>query len=254
MSCKNFCSGKDLNSTQQPFPIKGLLKSNLNLNIEELINKVQDQNIKTIYAYVLTTIEYSQNEFVQTGCAPNYQGEFITLFTCKRYMRSFHTKEYWKNNVWIAGITGSNSPMSNKLFYFMKVKETFISQFEAWNYFNVSIRKDKSASCNFLGDLYEPKFADILIEEQFDVEKYIKPKNHVHLTTKKILIEETEYYRDLNYMNRFGGRQFYLLGDPNYSFLWSKPLIKIKSDSHPRTKKYNSFDSFKKTITKNSLL
>ncbi len=83
------CSGiKQMD--KQPFPKKGILFKNLDLNLEQVLKKLGTEQKPEIYAYILSTVSFSkeQDQFVQNGSAPNFQGDYITLCTCKHYMRS----------------------------------------------------------------------------------------------------------------------------------------------------------------------
>jgi len=133
-----------------------------------------------IYAYVLTTIKSSKNnDFIQTGSAPNFQGFVITLCTCKHFLRTWKDVDKWKD-IWIAGFTSIKILNDNKnyLFYLMKIENAFSSFYELWSWLSDEDRKIKNARFNKLGDIYEPKRT---IKDPHNPLNYYSPiKNHVH--------------------------------------------------------------------------
>jgi hypothetical protein len=156
MTCKCSINEHDY----QPFPREGqLLAANMNLPLGTLRERIgHDQNI--VYSYIVTSIENQEGHFVQTGCGPNFQGDLITLCTCKRLMRTYLPTDDWKG-MWIAGFSnfkaGGNE---NALVYLMKVLHSFESHFDLW-YSAVIPEKSKqtkNARLNKLGDIYEIVF------------------------------------------------------------------------------------------------
>jgi len=216
------CGGDRLS---QEYPKDGQLKDHTNLRRNELLDKLGNER-GTIYAYVLCTVENENHKFSQKGCGPNFQGGLVTLCTCKHFMRTWRDVLDWKG-IWIAGLTKFNlmEDGKNYLFYLMKVSESFHSQKEIWNSLSPKERNAKNAGVDPLGDIYEPKDN---IQDEFDPSDYHAPKNHVHLTGN-------QWHKDINYVNRYGKRPALLVGDTKYSFLWSLPIISLKS-KHPRIK------------------
>src|SRR5262249_56622494 len=58
------------------------------------------------YSYVVRTVEWNHETvtFEQHGSAPNFQGDVLTLCTCKHQMRASRAAEDWRG-VWLAGFT-----------------------------------------------------------------------------------------------------------------------------------------------------
>ena len=185
---------------------------------------------------VLTTVNEDGVCFVQKGSAPNFQGDLITLTTCKHYMRTYRFPVDWKD-VWITGFTGVNTMEDhlNYLFYLMRVQDAFQSHKELWNWLDPSMRRAKNARYNTCGDVYEPMPS---IKDPFRALEYYPPiKNHVH---KK----NDNWYKDINYLSSKTKRKSALLvGDPTFSFLWSQAKIYFK-DKLPRTKKWDDMQDF----------
>ena len=92
--------------TVQPFPETGLLAHNSNLRLVNLANRIRTVRGRA-YSYVVRTVKLNQNtlSFEQHGSAPNFQGDVLTLCTCKHQMRSRLSAEEWQDDVWIAGFT-----------------------------------------------------------------------------------------------------------------------------------------------------
>jgi len=214
------CSGiKQMD--KQPFPSKGILFKNLDLNLEQVLNKLGTEQKSEIYAYVLCTVSFAKdkNQFVQKGSAPNFQGDYITLCTCKHYMRSRRSVADWKN-VWIAGFT-SHEQGEYCLFYLMQVEAAFGSFREIWenNLLSESTKQAKNASKNSMGDLFPP--LPLTKGNDFSFRSYQKPiEGHVHLPK--------DWHNDVKY-KMLGNHAPVLVGNPKFSFLWTKPLIVFSS-------------------------
>jgi hypothetical protein len=209
MSCVSDCS--------QPFPHTGLL----NLSLGELREIIGDTQA-TVYSYIVATVKNPEGRFIQTGSAPNFQGDVISLCTCKHYMRTFLDVGQWPNT-WIAGFTGTRvGNKRNVLFYLMKVKYAFESHYDLWYSEEVpdTVKQAKLADENRFGDVFQPRSMPIDKNDEFDFEHYHPPvADHVHAP-------KDWWHKDINYEKGVGGRKAALLiGDPQYSFLWNKPTL-----------------------------
>ena len=201
--------------SSQSFPTSGRLKPNTDLSLSRLL-KLIPQGENPMYSYLLSTLKIVKNNYVQEGCAPNLQGDNITLCTCKHFMRSFNSINEWPE-YWIAGMK-----YPNHLFYLMKVKVAYPSMFDIWNGLNERTRNIKSTLNNRYGDIYEPRRNNLRDLEKFDARNYRNSEFHVHADN---------WVCDINY-SYFNGtkRPVYLVGDPNLSFIWTKPSITV---NHP---------------------
>ena len=167
-----------------------------------------------VYCYVVDTVEYEDGRLHQTGSGPNFQGGLVTLASCKHHMRTFSAI---LPGVWIAGFTNTKVMGRNRLFYLMRVRETFASHTEFW--FSQSIPEEakvsKAADHDRFGDIYRPRESGDL---PYSPLSYFEPcKNHVHC-------ELEDWKKDVNY-SQDGRRPKLLVGDPEYSFLWERIRI-----------------------------
>jgi hypothetical protein len=201
---------------RQPFPRAGTLAANLNLSLAALRDTLRRES-GPVYCYVETSIKYGTSGFVQEGSGPNFQGDLVTLCTCKHSMRSSRELSEWPG-VWIAGFTSvSLNPAEhiNYLAYLMKVAEAYPSQIDLWNALPPSVREAKAADRDRLGDLYRPKPS---LSDPFGPQSYVPPlPDHSHCD---------EWQHDLDSVD-YGRRPSLLVGDRRFSFLWSQPLIAL---------------------------
>jgi len=230
---------------EQPFPQKGILQCNLNLKLKEIRTKFCQAQSAEVYVYVLSTVEFAEDKkrFVQTGSAPNFQGNYVTLCTCKRYMRSLRKVDDWEN-IWIAGFTGHKLGQ-NYLFYLMQVEYAFGSFRELWKAgaLPAATKQAKNASRNSLGDLFHPLSNK---GDDFSVQSYEPPmEGHVH--------QPNEWHIDIEYKNQWRKRAPVLVGNPKFSFLWDQPQILFCSPRKQRRGhwRYNNLQDFCSTLKTN---
>jgi hypothetical protein len=215
----------------QSFPKEGKLTQNTDLSLEALKSRI-GLDTSFVYCYVVATIKQAGGNFYQTGSGPNFQGDLVTLCTCKRYMRTFLDSESWKGK-WIAGFTGQKAGEGkNRLVYLMRVEQTYVSHYGLWHSETIPLKAKnvKLTRWNNLGDVYQPK--EEAAENYFNVRNYFPPvETHTHH-------KNDEWHRDINYSGMKGRRAVLLVGDIQNSFLWSKPLITFVSKLHRGQKKY----------------
>jgi hypothetical protein len=218
--------------------------------LEGQLNEFLKNDYEEVYAYVVKSVEFKKGEFVQCGCAPNFQGGVITLCTCRHGMRATSRKRdsQWKDT-WIAGFTGGRLFDSRRsyLFYLMRVKTAFPSHKKLWNNLDKRTQAAKDACHNPLGDLYEPKNTETRNNtDDFDHLSYNAPCiGHRHREDEK----DTEWHKDIDYMpyDRYRRHAWLLLGDEKRSYLWFSPIIPYKNGEnpfHPRTRIYKTVDEF----------
>lgn len=215
----------------QAMPRSGRLAKALNLDCEDLSEKIAPFRQDTVYSYVIKTVECKDGRLRQWGSAPNFQGGLITLCSCMHRMRtSLQKTNSWKG-LWIAGYTPKD--LGNHLFYLMRVSEAFASHHELWfsNCIPKATRIKKAAHLDRFGDIYKPKSESV---DPYRYRDYIRPcKGHVHR-------EPPHWHKDINYSKGYQQRKPALLvGHPEYSFLWDKPEIvsPFVDPRHPRQKK-----------------
>jgi len=217
----------DKNIEFENSPDKYQFKRNLNL---EILRKDFNKYDNGIYSYVLTTVTNENGNFKQWGCAPNFQGKYVTLTTCKHCMRSYKTPDEW-SNMWIAGFGDLNiESKKNFLFYLMRIKIAFISFKELWEFLNddKETQKIKNSRYNPFGDIFEPKKEFSLNDELKMTENnfnfYHEPiDGHKHKDRNESW--KKDIYSICKVTNR---RPALLVGDENNTFYWSKPMIYFK--------------------------
>jgi hypothetical protein len=100
----------------------------------------------------------------------------------------------------------------------MKIGHVFESHYDFWvsKAISAKTKRAKAASRDKLGDIFRPKDDP---GDPFDPKWYYPPVDkHVHAPGNK-------YFEDIDYVGCAGRRPALLAGDPNYSFLWNKPMI-----------------------------
>jgi hypothetical protein len=197
--------------------MSGELAAHLNLPLPNLVNLLaRHDRAADVYCYVIATIAIREGKFVQTGSAPNFQGDLITLCTCKHWMRTRRSPGNWKDK-WIAGFAGGTRGDLNALVYLMRVKYAFESHYDLWISEHVPevAKGAKSAYLHNLGDVYMPKPGSN-DDHKFSADCYESPTpDHVH---------SPELWRkDIEYIGLSGRPAALLTGDPEFSYLWNWP-------------------------------
>ena len=226
--------------TVQPFPSEGHLSKNLDLPLPLLKARI-GQLKGSVYSYVVRTVKLNlESEFEQHGSAPNFQGDLLTLCTCKHQMRSRLSPDQWEDGVWIAGFT-SRTIYEGKhwLFYLAKVKSAHDSHSDLWNDMEADSRNEKSAHEHYLGDLFKPTNPKPTGEAVFSPSRYSMPENHVH----RQYPGHNVWKKDINYRHAVTARHAPLLvADPRLTFLWKEPMIFFARKKHCRD--YHTWLSF----------
>jgi len=215
MSCRVKYSGNE--SDHQPFHQSGRLYGNINFSLRTLRNHVSGRD--NVYCYIIATVMYRNGQFVQKGCGPNFQADIVTLCTCKHRMRTSTDADDWRGK-WIAGFTSVRTyGRKSFLVYLMQVLHAFESHYDLWfsNSISPETKQAKAAHLHVFGDIYKPKYRSI---NKFNPKDYIEPcNNHRHAKDK-------DRHKDIDYKKGYSGRVAALLvGDPEYSFLWNRPMI-----------------------------
>ena len=84
---------------QQPFPRKGKLHDNSSLSLNTLRDIVGSEGT-LVYCYVVDSVKNEGGRFVQRGSGPNFQGDMVTLCTCKHHMRTSLSSDDWEGKCW----------------------------------------------------------------------------------------------------------------------------------------------------------
>jgi hypothetical protein len=231
-------------SDHQPFPDYGPLHEHLDLRLDQLAEALRNGPPGDVYVYVVDTVELARRRFAQGGNSPNFQGGVVTLCACKHMMRAREVFGRSGRPLWIAGITRSGLVDRRRrryLFSLMYVPLThrFESQAEMWESLAPETREAKSAAFSPLGDLYEPLREGLRGEAALAVENYRPPcSEHGHF-------RNGTWPKDIN--ERYHRRSPHMLkGDPNHSFLWTRPALRL-NESLPLRREpgwYGSKDEF----------
>ncbi|MBC8725773.1 hypothetical protein F6X37_30770 [Paraburkholderia sp. 31.1] len=201
------------------------------LSIEEWRRRIAQVGAsdEDVYAYVVRSVRPANGEYVQTGSAPNFQGGLITLCTCKHGMRATLTPEQWERGVWVAGLTSWDQAFGKQqsLVYFMRVGEAYASQAELVQAFRQSGRSEvvdaKDSTRHRLGDLMIPASDMVAGNDRYLPAAYLSPMvGHSHRSTA----EDAGWEDDVNYVGVGGGQSVMLVGDRNFSFVWTRPLVR----------------------------
>jgi len=239
------------NQSVQPFPTLGLLADKAHANpaladLESSIGNISGE----ARSYIVDTVrkKSDENGFEQRGSAPNFQGDVLTLCTCKHQMRSRLSVKEWENDVWIAGFTSRTiHARKHWLFFLAKVKSAHDSHCDLWN--SNSIGDDalnaKAAHTHYFGDIFKPKTPIPTNHARFTPSRYVTPKTHAHRTES----DPDGWHNDINYRHSLTDRRAPLLvADPDLTFLWDKPLICYLPQKHCRD--YHTWTSIQDLIKK----
>ena len=201
----------------QVMPNTGTLAGNIDVPVEVLSERLAPFRDSIVYTYVVTTVDYDEGRLFQAGSGPNFQGDLVTLCSCKHYMRMFRDREDWIG-VWVAGFTSSTIPPGNVLFYLMKVSQAYDTHRELWESDCIpeETKIAKAAHLDRFGDIYRPKNTT---GSPYSHLGYHEPcQCHVHC-------EPGDWGKDIDYPDRYGRKPALLVGDPEFSFLWDRPAI-----------------------------
>ena len=219
----------------QAMPV-GKLAKNTNLSHGALLKAICRYQEDIVYSYVVRTVTYQKGRLFQTGSGPNFQGDLITLCSCKHWMRTYSDVESWKGK-WIAGLTSFGLLGGNSLFYLMRISDSLESHRDFW--LSERIPKEakfaKAAHLDRFGDIYKPKGCS---GHPYSHLHYIEPcEGHVHC-------EPGDWRKDIEYISsrRHRRRPALLVGDPKLSFLWDRPIV-APPGKHPRGDKKGSLGS-----------
>ena len=219
----------------QTMPRKGELAKNLNLPIEALLERITSFRQETVYSYVVATVKYNKGQMYQQGSGPNFQGDLVTLCSCKHWMRTFQDIES-RIGVWVAGYTSRSHYGENDLFYLMRISKVYLSHRDFWSSNSVleETKIAKAAHMDRFGDIYQPKCDS---GDPHSHGNYLPPcKEHVHC-------EPGDWRKDIEYTGRYGKKPVLLVGDQKLSFLWDEPVLSSPFDI-PRGQKKTRLSDF----------
>jgi hypothetical protein len=200
----------------QPFPRAGLLARNHN-RARAALRRAVGRGEATVYSYVVSTVGRDEGWFVQRGSGPNWQGDRLTLATCKHFLRTFLAPDDWRG-VWLAGFCGTGAGGGrNALVYLARVAHAFASQADAWASPALPQRTKaaKAAHRHPFGDLFAPARPG----DPLDPATYRRPcAGHAHESWDG-------WHGDIDYVGHNGRPAAILVGDPALTFLWDRPVL-----------------------------
>jgi hypothetical protein len=239
------CQTADDIQTVQPFPRDGQIGNNMGLPLPLLVARLGQLKGRA-FSYVVRTVEWDHgtSTFEQHGSAPNFQGDHLTLCTCKHQMRSRLSADEWEDDVWLAGFTSRTIHEGKHwLFFLAKVKSAHDSHSDLWDSVNADYRQNKSAHLHFLGDLFKPTTPKPTGHARFSASRYLMPPIHAH----RQYPGDDGWKNDINYRHAVTSSHAPLLvADPRMTFLWEEPLIFFARKKHCRD--YHTWSSLQRLM------
>lgn len=245
-----------------PASTKGCRPNKANQEISDFRDRTRDLDIESlrrrigefgspdnerVYGYVVRSVRPRDGAYVQTGSAPNFNGGLITLCTCKHSMRASLTQEQWQKGVWVAGFTSWDKDFNKQqsLVYLMRVGEAYESQSDLVQEFRRSGRSSaieaKDSTLHVLGDLMIPRSESLSGEDRFAPAEYKMPMlGHSHRANET----DAGWRDDIDYLGRGGRRAAMLVGDEDFSFIWTRPVVRRRHPKHSRPYRQFSLADF----------
>ena len=181
-----------------------------------------------VYAYVVRTVQLRNGLLKQTGSGGNFDGDVVTLCTCKHGMRATLSSEEWRGK-WIAGFTSYTAEFGHQQYlkYLMCVGEAYDSHFDLVRGFRDSGRAatvdSKDSRKNAIGDVLIPRSPLSGSDDRWGPASYQEPMvKHAHRHEG----DDTQWHNDIEYRDRYGRRPSLLVGDTAWTFVWDERLIR----------------------------
>jgi hypothetical protein len=155
--------------------------------LPSLLKDLRNQNA-TVRFYYINSVRWINDAnykagLYQTGCGLNLQSKYATLCTCKlKMLEQLHKdrRRLQEYPVYVAalGVKKGRQPDSTitPLVFLGKVKKSFDSFSDIWEYLPKQIRYAKDVSRHFLGDLYNPR----LVRKYRQTGRIQFSKEHAH--------------------------------------------------------------------------
>ena len=187
-----------------------------------------------VYSYIARSVQEVGGRFEQLGSAPNFQGDYVTLCTCKHHMRTFLACDDWAGT-WVAGFTGvTTGAHQNDLVYLMRIGQAFPSHADLWDCVDIpeTTKEAKAADDNVFGDVFRPKSN---VADAHSPGSYVPPTcEHSHWLGDA-------WHKDVHY-RRNGRAAALLVGDPRHTFIWDRPMIHCKRQLYRGQSKWTLCD------------
>lgn len=214
------------------------LRKCANLDLGALRRQVPNGPTR-LYSYVVESVRRSEGALRHHGSGPNIEGGLLTLCTCKYRLRTYPGVAV---GTWIAGFSGSRQARNsrpaqrNTLFFLTRVQYTFESQMALWRspLIPETTKRRKSSRRSRLGDFFEPRRN---AEDPFDIRAYHPPmQGHSH--------DGHRWHEDIEYPTKVGRRPAILVGDPQYTFVWTDALVECSQKLGRAARKYSTMQDF----------
>jgi hypothetical protein len=243
--------GEDRDAPREPSPAAGAgLSSGLavDLDLHQLRQRIAlfgDPHDQVAYLYIVDTVHPRGRlqVYEQRGSAPNWEGGYISLCTCKHSMRTTLKPEQWTRGKWVAAMTGYNRRFNyqQSLICLFRVGEAHASMAAMAHALRTSGREAvadvKDASLHPRGDLMKP-IRTGMSSNPHDPRAYHEPcPDHVHHQPSNPQLWQT----DIDYVGRSGRRPPMLVGDPKFSFRWTHPMVRRRDGAGFRNHQPRSF-------------
>lgn len=216
-------------------------------SLRQLIARFGNPDSERVYGYVVRSVRPRDGMYMQTGSAPNFNGGLITLCTCKHSMRASLTPEQWQKGVWVAGFTSWDKDFNKQqsLVYLMRVGEAYESQADLVHEFRRSGRSTtidaKDSTQHVLGDIMMPRTESLFGEDRYDPAQYKIPMlGHAHRADAA----DAGWRDDIDYLGRGGRQAAMLVGDEDFSFMWTRPVVRRRHPKHSRPYRQFSLTDF----------
>jgi hypothetical protein len=221
---------QDFESVQR-FPSGGRLATNLGLPLPILRDRIGHLKARA-YSYVVRSVKWHHETeiFEQQGSGPNFQGDVLTLCTCKHRMRASRAAEDW-SGVWVAGMTSRTIHHGKHwLFCLAQIELACESHADLWAKMSAGSRNAKAAHLHFLGDIFKPKTPVPTADARFSPLRYIAPHLHSHRWRDEDGWHNA-WHNDINYHLAYKyGHPPLLVADPRRTFIWNEPMVYFVHD------------------------
>jgi hypothetical protein len=210
----------------QQYPADGPLAKNLGLPLPVLAARLGSVGAKA-RSYVVRSVRWDPETgaFEQRGSAPNFQGDVLTLCTCKHQMRASRRAADW-SGLWVAGFTSRTIHDDRHwLFYLARIEAAYESHAELWAALPAGARRGKGAHRHYLGDVFQPKAPRPAGAARFSPGRYVAPSLHSHRWRDEAGWHDG-WHNDVAYRHAdVSGHPPLLAADPRRTFLWPEPVI-----------------------------
>lgn len=180
-------------------------------NITDLRSILKDCEV--IYVYPHHEIRLEDGQFRQTRSGPNWEGNVVTMTTCKHLMRTYSTIDRKVGSeVGFVGVTNKLEG-ENYILYAGVIYKRFDSNYDLGEYLRKNHKATydiKLATNNRLGDIFEPYDAD----DKYEVLCFEDPTPDHCRAEENDSKGNPKWWKDISYESRSGVRPKCLTFNP----------------------------------------